>query len=76
MAPYTYAFASRNGRFISFRFPGALATAAAGINDAGQVVGQYTFDYKTFHGFVTSPIASSDFQSTNCWSVPIDGTEQ
>ena len=50
------AFAQRNGRYISFSYPGAAGTFADGINVAGQVVGQYTFDYQTYHGFVTSPI--------------------
>jgi probable HAF family extracellular repeat protein len=33
-----------------------------GINNAAQVVGSYTFDEQTYHGFVTSPIAAEDFE--------------
>ena len=55
--PADYAFAFRGGRYISFRYPGAQ-TFAAGINIFGQVVGQYTFDFQTWHGYVTAPIAN------------------
>ena len=44
------AFAVRSGRYISFAYPGA-DTYAIGINSHGQVVGEYTFDYRTWHGF-------------------------
>ena len=54
-------FALKNGKYVSFKYPGA-DTYATGINASGQVVGQYTFDYQTFHGFVTSPILSADFR--------------
>jgi probable HAF family extracellular repeat protein len=54
-------FASRNGKYISFGYPGA-DTYAVRINASGQIVGQYTFDYQTFHGFVTSPITAADFK--------------
>ncbi len=56
------AFAMKNGKYFSFSFPGAAATAAAAINSLGQIVGQYTFDYQTYHGFITNPIAAGDFQ--------------
>jgi uncharacterized membrane protein len=62
MAPFTYAFATKNGKYISFRYPGADFTSAAGINKSGQIVGQYTSDYQAFHGFVTSPITAADFE--------------
>lgn len=56
-----YAFASRNGKYLSFAYPGALGTFADAINASGQIVGQYTLDYQTFHGFVTNPITAEDF---------------
>lgn len=56
----TCAFAAKNGKFVSFGYPGAVTTAT-GINTAGQVVGAYTFDYKAWHGFVTDPITSAAF---------------
>jgi len=55
------AFALKNGKYISFAYPGAIYTAAMGVNSSGQVVGGYTFDYDTYHGFVTSPITADDF---------------
>jgi uncharacterized membrane protein len=54
-----YVFA--NGDFTILEFPGALGTAAHSLNDAGDVVGYYSFDTaiphvvdktKTVHGFV------------------------
>jgi probable HAF family extracellular repeat protein len=57
-----FSFAFYRGKFISFGYPGAVATSAYGVNNAGQVVGTYTFDYQTYHGFVTSPITSADFE--------------
>lgn len=56
------AFVLVNGRYASFSYPGAAGTTAYGINASGQVVGSYTFDFNTYHGFVTSPITASDFQ--------------
>lgn len=61
MSAYLYAFVSKNGKYISFSYPGAVETAAYGINAAGQIVGTYTLDYETYHGFVTSPLSSADF---------------
>jgi len=61
MALFTYGFESKNGNYISFRYPGSVATSASGINASGQVVGEYTSDYQTYHGFVTSPITAADF---------------
>jgi hypothetical protein len=61
--PYAfYAFArSRGGRYISFSYPGAV-TFAAGVNASGQIVGEYTYDSKTYFGFITSPVTLDDFQ--------------
>jgi probable HAF family extracellular repeat protein len=43
--------------------PGAFATTARGINNAGQVVGDFTPGVGTEdHGFVTSPITDADFE--------------
>jgi probable HAF family extracellular repeat protein len=57
-----FVFAYFKGKFISFGYPGAAVTGAYGVNNAGQVVGAYTFDYQAYHGFVTSPITSGDFE--------------
>jgi probable HAF family extracellular repeat protein len=60
--PYTFfGFALMNGRYISLNYPGAVETFALGVNNLGQVVGEYTFDGMTYHGFVTSPISAADF---------------
>lgn len=56
-----YGFASKDGKYLSFQYPGAY-TAAMGINSAGEIVGTYTFDFVTFHGFVTNPITDLDFR--------------
>jgi uncharacterized membrane protein len=56
-----YGFALFKGKYLSFSYPGA-ATFAAGINSAGQIVGTYTFDFVTFHGFVTNPITTKEFE--------------
>ena len=54
-------FVSRNGKYLSFQYPGA-DTYASGINDSGVVVGAYTFDYHSWHGFVTNAITAEDFR--------------
>ena len=57
--PADYGFAFSGGQYTAFRYPGAQ-TFAAGINISGQVVGQYTFDFQTWHGYVTAPISQPD----------------
>lgn len=65
-----YAFAYLNGKYISFGYPGAEYTAASGINKSGQIVGSYTPDVQTtWHGFVTSPITTADFDHPGCCQV-------
>ncbi len=62
VGPALNGFALANGQFASFAFPGAKGTFAEGINSSGQIVGAYTSDFIHYHGFVTSPITSADFQ--------------
>jgi uncharacterized membrane protein len=57
--PADYGFVFMNGQFTTFRYPGAQ-TFATGINMSGQVVGDYTFDFIFYHGFVTSPVNSKN----------------
>jgi uncharacterized membrane protein len=52
-------FALTDGQFVSFTYPGAKVTLAYGIDTAGQIVGAYTTDYKTYRGFVSSPLTLS-----------------
>jgi len=59
--PACYGFALSNGKYTSFSYPGAQ-TFAGGINAADQVVGSYTLDFLTYHGFISSPIPQADFQ--------------
>jgi uncharacterized membrane protein len=54
-------FLLKGGKYLSFSYPGAAFTEAQGINNSGQIVGSYTFDFTTYHGFVTSPITDADF---------------
>lgn len=51
-------FVLRNGKVITISYPGALSTAVDGINNLGQLVGSYTLDNQTWHGFVTTPVTS------------------
>ena len=61
--PYAaHAFVLQNGRYRLFDYPGAAATAASGVNATGQIVGEYTFDFRIYHGFVTNPITEADFR--------------
>ena len=61
--PYhVHAFVSKNGRYLLFDYPGADATTASGISAAGQIVGEYTSDYRVYRGFVTGPITDADFR--------------
>lgn len=47
-------------KYVSFSYPGAPYTAAYGINCGRQVVGSYSFDYTTYHGFVTSSVTAAE----------------
>lgn len=56
-----HGFVLMKGNYFSFDYPGAMGTYASGINNSGQIVGSYTFDQQTFHGFVTSPVTAEEF---------------
>lgn len=56
-----FGFVAKNGKFMSFSYPG-FQTFAQGINSSGQIIGSYTNDFETVHGFVTSPITAEDLQ--------------
>lgn len=56
-----HAFILMKGRYTSFDYPGALATFADGINASGQIVGSYTLDGTTFHGYLTTPVSAGEF---------------
>jgi probable HAF family extracellular repeat protein len=51
-----------NGKYTRITYPGAIYSFAFDINNAGQIVGSYSFDQQTYHGFVTSPITATDFE--------------
>jgi probable HAF family extracellular repeat protein len=48
---FTQGFLLNNGAFSPIAFPGAVDTAAYGIDDAGDIVGTYSNDNVTGHGF-------------------------
>jgi uncharacterized membrane protein len=54
-----HGYVLRNGKYLKLDYPGAVATFAFGINAAGQIVGAYV-DQQRYHGFVTSPIGSTE----------------
>jgi probable HAF family extracellular repeat protein len=54
-----HGFVLMSGRYFSFDYPGAMFTFALGINNAGQIVGGYSLDGVTTHGYVTSPMNAS-----------------
>ena len=47
-------FANNGGTFSNVDFPGASETQAIGVNDAGQIVGDYFDAASVEHGFVSS----------------------
>lgn len=55
-------FVYKGGKYLSIDYPGATETFADGINNLGQVVGSYTLDNQTFHGFITTSITDADLQ--------------
>jgi uncharacterized membrane protein len=54
------AFVYRNQTLQALRFPGAIYTIAAGVNNAGEVIGDfYDSDY-IYHGFTWTPPAEAE----------------
>ena len=49
-----HGFLLLGGVFTTIDFPGAIATAAYGINTAGDIVGQYTDSSGKTHAFLRS----------------------
>lgn len=61
-APSGFAgFVLRNGKYFSVAYPGAVYTFVLGINTTGQLVGSFSLDRQTYHGFVTSPVNAEAF---------------
>jgi len=58
-----HGFVMVNGKYFSFDYPDSIGTFADGINASGQIVGSYTLDGSTFHGYVTNPITTADLES-------------
>jgi probable HAF family extracellular repeat protein len=50
--PGAQSFFLDTGVFTTINFPGATDTVASGINNAGKIVGQFTDQSGTIHGFV------------------------
>jgi hypothetical protein len=59
-----HGFALSGGKYSVLDYPGAMETQAFGVNNAGEAVGTYTFDQKTYYGFVTSTITTADIDQT------------
>jgi probable HAF family extracellular repeat protein len=59
-----HGFVLMKGRYLSFDYPGGMFTFAEGINNAGQIVGGYSLDGSTTHGFVTSPVSAVDLRDS------------
>ena len=55
-----HGFLLNGGQFTTIDYPNATYTAAMGINDNGQIVGQYTDHAGTSHGYLLS---GGQFQS-------------
>ena len=49
-------FVYTNGTFTTINVPGSTETSVDGINDAGQIVGNYVDNEDHLHGFVATPI--------------------
>jgi probable HAF family extracellular repeat protein len=49
-----HGFANKGGTFSNVDFPGATGTQAIGVNNAGQIVGEYFDAANGEHGFVSS----------------------
>jgi len=49
------AVSSYTSTYSTLDFPGAIATAAVGLNDLGQIVGIYEDSHDVMHGFVADP---------------------
>ena len=56
-----------NGTFIQLDVPGAMQTGAAGINNAGQIVGVSVSSDFLQHGFVATPVFRGTPGQTNCY---------
>ena len=54
LAGVAHGFAKSGGTFSNVDFPGATWTQAIGVNDAGQIVGDYLDAASVEHGFVSS----------------------
>jgi uncharacterized membrane protein len=54
-----HGFLSSGGTFTAFNLPGATSTAAAGINDTGEIAGYYSDAARNNHGFIYAGSAFS-----------------
>jgi uncharacterized membrane protein len=62
-----HGFVLDNGTYTQVDFPGAVSTDLNGINDVGDIVGDYTLDGSTYHAFL---LQSGTFTS---FDVPFPG---
>jgi hypothetical protein len=52
----SHGFIYDNGSFATIDFPGASGTEAWGINDGGEIAGNYIDSSGNSHGFVANPL--------------------
>ena len=55
-----HGFILKDGKYFTLDFPGAVRTAATGINDRGQVVGLFADSSGHYQGFIGTPNFSAD----------------
>jgi len=60
-----HGFRLAGGTFTSFNFPGATFTDAYGINNAGDIVGDYLDSAGAGHGFLLKNGTFSSFDAPN-----------
>jgi probable HAF family extracellular repeat protein len=52
---YGFRYILRTNRFVKLRFPGAVETECFGINNSGQIVGDYRSPNGKVHGLIRTP---------------------
>jgi probable HAF family extracellular repeat protein len=55
---YYYGFVKQGDSFTTIAYPGAAQTYVEGINDSGQIVGEYYDSDGFIHGFIGNPVAT------------------
>ena len=67
------AFIDVAGAIISFQVPGAVSTQALGVNDLGQIVGDFVDGMDVMHGFLDSGGIFTTLDPTGSTATTING---